>query len=1075
MAVPSNVLIPEDRSADVSLMRQTLPETTMSRAPSNGDELKRAEREILRRNEELAALSQIGQELTKLREPSEIAEVIYRVLGKVLNNQNLYVALYDEANQSISFPLYTIAGERRAVSGRAFGNGLTEHIIRTKVPVLIQHDLPAYLEEKGVALVGTPSCSYLGVPMIVGDQVLGVIAVQDYQRAAVYDESHAALLSTIASQAAIALENARLFAETQQRADQFAALYETARDLSTQQELSGLLYAIVESAAMLLNASNGGIYLYDAKRDELQVKVAQGTTAVVGTRLKMGEGMAGRVAQTRQPLIVDDYQTWEGRSLKFAGAPFRAVVEVPMLYGGELIGVLVVNEIGESTRKFTDADARLLSLFAAQAAGAARNARLLEETRRRAQQQEALYSVSMNFARAQTMQELCETVIRATRDLLGYQYLGVFLLDPQTGDRVLQAQFGWDEAPEMWRIPPGKGISEKAILTGELHYTPDVTQESRYIVGKAGSLSELDVPIKIGERVLGVLVAESNCVNGFDEGDFDLLQALASQLAVALENVRLLEETRRRFDEAQQRANELETLARVSASLGAASTRAEMLPVILDQSLDLMKGAGASLCIRDPATGEMVVELAIGNMAVTTGIRVPPGAGITGQIIATGAPYLNNDIRTDPRLFRPDLAGELRAVAAVPLISESQIIGALWIGREHPFAEDEVRLLTAIADVAGNAIHRATLHEQTESRLKQVQALHAIDSAINSSLDLRVTLNVLLSQTVSQLRVDAADVLLFRQQTVTLECAEGRGFRAAAFMQTRLRFGEDHAGAAALERRTLYVPDLRVNQVAPSRAPLLAGEGFISYVCAPIIAKGQIKGVLEVFHRAPLRPDKDWIELLETLAGQAAIAIENAELFRGLERSHSELSIAYDATIEGWSRALDLRDKETEGHTQRVTEITLRLSRAMGIGDAQLMHVHHGALLHDIGKMGIPDRILLKPGSLTDEEWQVMRKHPVYAHDLLSPIAYLRPALDIPYCHHEKWDGTGYPRGLKGEQIPLVARLFAVIDVWDALLSDRPYRPAWSKEQTLTYLREQRGKHFDPQAVDAFLQLLEKQ
>jgi len=182
--------------------------------------------------------------------------------------------------------------------------------------------------------------------------------------------------------------------------------------------------------------------------------------------------------------------------------------------------------------------------------------------------------------------------------------------------------------------------------------------------------------------------------------------------------------------------------------------------------------------------------------------------------------------------------------------------------------------------------------------------------------------------------------------------------------------------------------------------------------------------------------------------------------------------LAYDTTLEGWARALELRDEETEGHSQRVTEMTLRLARAMGISDAELAHVRHGVLLHDIGKMGIPDGILFKPGSLTEEEWEIMRRHPTYAYELLSPIRYLRPALDIPYSHHEKWDGTGYPEGLKGEQIPLAARIFAVVDVWDALRADRPYRPAWSEEEVIEYIREQAGKHFDPQVVEIFLRII---
>ncbi|MBI1876793.1 MAG: response regulator [Chloroflexi bacterium] len=191
-----------------------------------------------------------------------------------------------------------------------------------------------------------------------------------------------------------------------------------------------------------------------------------------------------------------------------------------------------------------------------------------------------------------------------------------------------------------------------------------------------------------------------------------------------------------------------------------------------------------------------------------------------------------------------------------------------------------------------------------------------------------------------------------------------------------------------------------------------------------------------------------------------------------LEQAHRELQEAYEATIEGWSRALELRDNETQDHTQRVTEITLRLARALGISEVELGHIRHGALLHDIGKIAVSDSILLKPGPLTAEEWAIMRRHPTYAYELLSSIAYLHPALDIPYCHHEKWDGTGYPNGLKGEQIPLAARIFSVVDVWDALRFDRPYRPGWPQEKVKEYIQEQAGKHFDPQVVPVFLKMI---
>ena len=176
---------------------------------------------------------------------------------------------------------------------------------------------------------------------------------------------------------------------------------------------------------------------------------------------------------------------------------------------------------------------------------------------------------------------------------------------------------------------------------------------------------------------------------------------------------------------------------------------------------------------------------------------------------------------------------------------------------------------------------------------------------------------------------------------------------------------------------------------------------------------------------------------------------------------------AYDATLEGWAKALELRDHETGGHCRRVTELTLKVARHLGV-NGDLLNIYRGALLHDIGKMGIPDGILLKPARLTEAEMEIVRRHPTYAYELLSPISFLRPSLDIPYSHHERWDGKGYPQGLSGEQIPLAARIFTVVDVWDALTSDRPYRQAIPASEALVYIHEHAGSQFDPQVVKVF-------
>ena len=243
------------------------------------------------------------------------------------------------------------------------------------------------------------------------------------------------------------------------------------------------------------------------------------------------------------------------------------------------------------------------------------------------------------------------------------------------------------------------------------------------------------------------------------------------------------------------------------------------------------------------------------------------------------------------------------------------------------------------------------------------------------------------------------------------------------------------------------------------------GGGVVAGV--PLIAAERTIGVLWMGRRTEISED-DCL-LLVAIAEMAASALHRVSLHHQLEASHNQLKVAYDSTLEGWARALELRDADTEGHTRRVVELSVLIAQTMGLSPEEGVHLRRGALLHDIGKMAIPDHILRKPGPLDDAEWEIMRRHPEFAREMLADIPYMQPALDIPFCHHEKWDGTGYPRGLAGEEIPISARVFAVADVWDALTSDRPYRRAWSEEKAEAHITAASGSHFDPAAVDAFI------
>lgn len=387
---------------------------------------------------------------------------------------------------------------------------------------------------------------------------------------------------------------------------------------------------------------------------------------------------------------------------------------------------------------------------------------------------------------------------------------------------------------------------------------------------------------------------------------------------------------------------------------------------------------------------------------------------------------------------------------------------------------DENDQMVAIESITRDITDRKNAEQRIQRQMDRISAMLTIDNAISASLDLNLTLTIVLEHVVSQLQVDAASVLLLDPFSQTLRFFAGRGFKSDLSAKFHMRLGDGFPGKAIMERRIVFSTDPEDFKNPDFFLPEMIKEQFGSAFWIPLISKGVVKAVMEVFSRKTIEADREWMDYLTMLASQTAIAIDNAELFENLQRSNEELLQAYDSTLEGWVHALDLRDKETEGHSKRVAEVTTTLALRLGARPADMEHFRRGALLHDIGKMGVPDAILLKAGPLTEDEWVIMRKHPEFASALLKPIGYLRKALDIPLYHHERWDGTGYPDSLRGTEIPLAARIFAIIDVWDALTSHRPYRPAWPREDARKYIQDQTGRQFDPQIVSEFMNLLDE-
>ena len=619
------------------------------------------------------------------------------------------------------------------------------------------------------------------------------------------------------------------------------------------------------------------------------------------------------------------------------------------------------------------------------------------------------------------------------------------------------------------------GITGRTFLTGKPQLVNDVSKDKDYLEFRESTCSEISVPIKVSGEIFGIINSESMEKNHYKQDDLKLLIAIANQLSTIIEKFQLLEKQ-------QQRTKELTGLYETALATSSIQDSKSLYEKLYAQVKELFPLDSFLIARSDSGEGSIEISFAMEEdmpLNDLVGEKFPKTeSGLLGWMIINKKSFLSSDVTIDKLpVDSPQSGKPTKAWLGVPLIVKGYAIGGISVQsfEANVFNENHQRLLESMAAQVAIALDNTRLLEQTQEQLNRLAALHDIDLVINSSLDLRVTLNILFDQVVEKLNIDAASVLFFNPRTQMLEYTAGRGFRSHSIENYSLRIGEGISGQAAMERHLIQALNLDELDDSLAYANIMREEGFASYFSVPLIAKGQVKGVLDVFNRKTLNPDQDWYNFLETLGGQAAIAIDNTTLLEDLHRTNVELTLAYDTTLEGWSKALDLRDKETEGHTQRVTELTVQIAQQIGVPEEEIIDIRRGALLHDIGKMGIPDKILLKPGPLDEDEWKIMKNHSSLAYDLLYPISYLRPALDVPLYHHEKYDGSGYPNGLKGEQIPIAARIFAIVDVWDALTSDRPYRSAWSVKKALKYIKDQSGSHFDPRVVEIFLNLIQSE
>ena len=699
-----------------------------------------------------------------------------------------------------------------------------------------------------------------------------------------------------------------------QRADELEALRTTMGDIIAELELPALLQAIVERAVGLLKATGGELALYDQASQEMRILVCHNMgTDYAGTRISLGEGVMGRVAQTGEPLIVGDYQTWEGRSAQYAGSCLHGGVTVPLEAGGRLIGAIGVTD-ADPQRQFGPAEVRLLNLFAGQAAIAIENARLYDQAQReiaerkraeeerehllvaeraQSQRQAALFRLSAELAATLDETEVCERVVAGLHDTLGYDNVAFWLAvvtaaqtaDPEdgpviSGERFLAAVAGWQPDIAPARLPAGQGLSERPLLDGQLHYTPDVSQDPLYVPGVGGS--EVDVPIQVGEKVLGVLAAERQQVDAFDQDDFDVLTAAAQQAGLALEKARLLAAER-------QRADELEALRTTMADITAELELPALLQAIVGRAVSLLRSTGGQLGLYDEASQQIRILVCDNMGADYVGTRLALGEGIMGRVAATGKPLIIQDYHTwEGR--SPQYADLMHHGAlSVPLKVGGRLVGVIAISDTDPrreYVPADLHLLALFGQQAAIAIENARLFEAEQRRADQFQVIGDVGRRMTSLLAVDQLLWEIARLIKGTLGYYLVGIALIEGDELAFKAGAGAVWETPQFRPPRILVGQQGiTGWVAHSGEPLLVPDL--SQESRYYALPEAGE-MRSELAVPLKTKERVIGVLHVQSERLNAFDQSDLAVLQSLAHQAAIAIENAQLYDQAQREIAE-------------------------------------------------------------------------------------------------------------------------------------------------------------------------------------------
>lgn len=878
-----------------------------------------------------AAVYEISQATNSATNLDELYEIIHAILIKLMPAKNFFIALYDKEKDLIEFP-YFIDDFDDTPASKAPGRGLTEYVLRSGKPLLASPEVFHQLIIKGeVENIGAPSIDWAGVPLKLGNEIIGVMVAQSYTEGIRFSYRDLQIMEFVSTQVAMAIERKRKDDALVSEKERLLALFKASTD--------SIILASPDGSILDCNDVTPQLFLYSPAEllslkvnvlipNEIATMITELVEVDMGDESLLLECEGRKKDQTKFPMEVSTKLTRLGNE-KVIVAYFRDITSRKRAESAIRENEVKFRAVAESTSAMICIHRGGKFLYVNPA-----YARVAGYTQK--EMLELDYDFDLSMEDREVIKQRVAARLRGDTVQTRYE---VKILDRKGRDVWLDVTGGmiiYEGTPALLNTAIDITERKRAEANLKLQSTAleaaanaivitDQNGKITWVNTAFSALTGFSLNDSIGQEMhilysgvqdqvfynemLGTIKSgrswQGELINKRKDGSLYLEEMFITPVRNDKGSLSNYVAIKQDITERRHRQQELETISLVSSALRTTNNRSGILDVIVQQMTELLNAVGITIAWLDPDTGGTTYLTGGGQWKSLTGKWSGKGRGLVGKTIRSGEMGIYPDARNDPDFPSKELIKEINSVVSSPLTVQGKTLGAMIVGRNNRFSDEELKLLRSISDMTASALNRAEL--------------------------------------IDQLRTQTA-----------------------------------------------------------------------------------------------------------------------------------ELAEAYDGTIEGWARAMELRDKETQGHSERVTEMTLQVARAMGLRGTDLEQIRRGVLLHDIGKMGIPDHILLKPGSLSEEEWQIMRRHPQYAYDMLSAVPYLRPAIDIPYCHHERWDGKGYPQGLKADKIPLYARIFAVVDVWDALTSERPYRPAWTEADALKHIQNQSGKHFDPQVVKVFLKILKR-